>query len=91
MLVIIRPTKNKRQANIITVTEKGLDTLDKLTDIIKPLFDDVHKKMKESEIEHLKNGLINPSKAILFGKYGKDTIFSALSIILIELINFLGL
>lgn len=50
-------TKNKRQANIITITEDGVITLESLTKIIKPMFDDVHKKMKSEEIEYLKNGL----------------------------------
>jgi len=55
-------TKNKRQANIITVTDEGMIAINYLTKIIKPMFDDVHAKMKKTEIEHLKTGLINLRK-----------------------------
>lgn len=52
----IEKTKNKRQANIINLTEKGIETLDKLTSIVRPMFDNVHKKMTY-DIDYLKNGL----------------------------------
>lgn len=52
----IEKTKNKRQANIINLTEKGLTTLDKLTDIIRPMFDNVHERMTY-DITYLKEGL----------------------------------
>ena len=57
-------TKNKRQAHIITLTEKGVETLEYLTRIIKPLFDDVHKKLSEFDIEYLKNGIIKLREAM---------------------------
>ncbi len=50
-------TKNKRQANIITVTPKGHETLNRLTSVIKPMFDDVQRKMTIEEIGYIKNGL----------------------------------
>lgn len=50
-------TKNKRQANIIMLTDKGEETLERLTTIIKPMFDNVHNKM-DYDIEYLKNGII---------------------------------
>ncbi len=53
----IEKTKNKRQSYIINLTNKGTDTLDRLTDVIKPMFDNVHKKMTY-DIDYLKNGLI---------------------------------
>ncbi len=52
----IEKTKNKRQANIINLTEKGLTTLDRLTDIIRPMFDNVHERMTY-DITYLKDGL----------------------------------
>jgi DNA-binding MarR family transcriptional regulator len=53
----VEKTKNKRQANMINLTEKGTKTLDKLTDIIRPMFDNVHNKMT-FDIDYLKKGLI---------------------------------
>ena len=53
----VEKTKNKRQANIILLTEKGSTTLGKLTKIIKPMFDDVHERLAEYDIEYLKNGI----------------------------------
>jgi len=52
----IEQTKNKRQANIINLTPKGEETLDKLTDVIRPMFDNVHANMTY-DIEYLKSGL----------------------------------
>ena len=52
----IEKTKNKRQANMINLTEKGKETLDKLTDIIRPMFDNVHNSMTY-DIDYLKQGL----------------------------------
>lgn len=53
----IEKTKNKRQAHIIMLTEKGVETLEYLTQIVKPMYDDVHKKLSEFDIEYLKNGI----------------------------------
>lgn len=53
----IEKTKNKRQANIINLTKKGITALDNLTGIIRPMFDNVHNKMT-FDIEYLKKGLI---------------------------------
>lgn len=53
----IEKTKNKRQANIINITDKGANTLDRLTTILKPMFDDVHAKMTMTELDNMKNGL----------------------------------
>ena len=50
-------TKNKRQSFMITLTEKGLEALENLTKIIKPMFDEVHKKLS-FDIEYLKKGII---------------------------------
>ena len=52
----IEKTKNKRQANIIILTEKGAETLDKLAHIIIPMFDNVHERMTYDK-DYLKNGL----------------------------------
>ena len=52
-------TKNKRQANMITLTENGMITLEKIGNIIMPMFDEVHSKMNDSDIENIKNGLKN--------------------------------
>ena len=52
----VETTKNKRQANMINLTNQGKITLDKLTDIIKPMFDNVHKNMTY-DIDYLKKGL----------------------------------
>ena len=57
-------TKNKRQANIITVTEEGMITISSLTKILKPIFDEVHYKMDKKEIEYLKKGLIKLRKVM---------------------------
>lgn len=51
-------TKNKRPSNIITLTEAGSRTLEKLANIIKPMFDEVHERMQESTLNNIKNGLI---------------------------------
>lgn len=53
----IEKTKNKRQANIIMLTPKGLNTLEELTRIISPMFDDVHERLAEFDIEYLKKGI----------------------------------
>ena len=53
----IEKTKNKRQAHIITLTEKGSETLTELTNIIIPMFETVHKKMENYDIEYLKKGI----------------------------------
>ena len=53
----VSKTKNNRQAHIITLTKKGEETLNKLTDIIRPMFDNVHDKMTY-DIDYLKKGLI---------------------------------
>lgn len=52
----IETTKNKRQVNIINLTNKGEKILDKLSNIIKPMFDNVHKNMTY-DIDYLKKGL----------------------------------
>lgn len=53
----VEQTKNKRQAYIINLTDKGISVLEHLTKIIKPMFDNVHSKMK-SDINYLKEGMI---------------------------------
>ena len=52
----IEKTKNKRQANIINITNKGMETLNTMTGIIRPMFDNVHNKMNY-DINYLKAGL----------------------------------
>lgn len=53
----VEKTKNKRQSFMINLTDKGTETLGRLTGIIKPMFDDVHSKINY-DIEYLKNGII---------------------------------
>ncbi|MCR5266362.1 MAG: MarR family transcriptional regulator [Cyanobacteria bacterium RUI128] len=53
----VSKTKNKRQAHIINLTKKGEETLSKLTDIIRTMFDNVHNNMTH-DIKYLKEGLI---------------------------------
>lgn len=50
-------TKNKRQSFMINLTKKGAETLERLTNIIKPMFAEVHSKLKYDK-EYLKNGII---------------------------------
>ncbi len=50
-------TKNKRQSFMINLTKKGAETLERLTNIVKPMFDEVHSKLKYDK-EYLKNGII---------------------------------
>ena len=52
----VEKTKNKRQANMVNLTEKGQETLCNLTNIIRPMFDNVHKSMTY-DIDYLKKGL----------------------------------
>ena len=52
----IETTKNKRQAYMINMTEKGAETLEKLTKVIKPMFDNVHQSMTY-DIGYLKQGI----------------------------------
>ncbi len=53
----VEKTKNKRQAYIINLTAKGIETLEKQTNIVKPMFDEVNKKMQEYKLDYIKNGL----------------------------------
>ena len=53
----IEKTKNKRQAHMINLTDKGEKNLYNLTNIIKPMFDNVHSKMTY-DIDYIKKGII---------------------------------
>ena len=53
----IEKTKNKRQSNIIMLTPKGVNTLEELTRIIRPMFDDVHERLAEFDVDYLKKGI----------------------------------
>ena len=53
----IEKTKNKRQANMINITEKGILRLEELTKIIQPMFKDVNTKMTVDKRDYIKDGL----------------------------------
>lgn len=51
--------KNKRQARIINITEKGLEYLDKSIHKIRPIFEKLNENLNKEEIEKTKKLLIN--------------------------------
>lgn len=47
--------KNGRRANIISITDNGTKLLNELTDIVKPIFDDIDEKIGLEELEYIKS------------------------------------
>lgn len=47
--------KNGRRVNIISITDNGTKLLNELTDIVKPIFDDIDEKIGLEELEYIKS------------------------------------